>query len=274
MNLQLRISILLISLLTISSFISIHGVEKDQHKITWKGTNLASGYQVQIKDSNNRLLVDVKVDTNSYPIDRMKEGIYTVRTAALSPFGKPVVWSIWHRISIRTKSKPISDIANVDEVEEKKTSSDIRIPSSDSEEIHLPDSTSIANSLSTVKPEKLETKEERITSSVTSTLQRTNTDCTSKNIPTELIHDCKEDYITLDLSSNRKIFLYNAFLLGEHNLASRRQAIHFFQSNCANKNYSIIEQLDEILKNKNNQLGNDEIQDLEKAKRFQIQCKS
>jgi hypothetical protein len=236
MIVQYKTSKLLFLFLIFCTFNLVHGIEKNQNKIIWKETNLASGYQVQIKDSNNRILVDKKIDTNSYPIDNLKEGVYTVRTAALSPFGKAVVWSSWHRILIKTK--PISEkgIASLEE--------------------------------------NNPTKEEAVNNSSTSSTKNTKIKCSSKDISPEIIYECKEDYIVLDLSSSKKLFLYNIFLLGESNTSSRRQATTFFQEKCVYKDATVTRMLEEVFQKKRKHLSQEEILEFEKAKKFQIQCNS
>lgn len=105
-----RMKILTLVIVSIGLIIyqsTLDSKEPEPKSIRWKDSPLASGYQIQIKQDTKSetapLLLDAKTDNNWYPIKGLKEGGYLVRTAALSPFGKPVVWSSWRKITIKNR---------------------------------------------------------------------------------------------------------------------------------------------------------------------------
>ncbi|WCL50041.1 hypothetical protein [Leptospira sp. GIMC2001] len=89
--------------------------------VSWKDSQYASGYQVQIKNLSEKVVIDQKTEKNFLSVDSLKEGKYKVRTAALSPFGKPVVWSNWKELKVEISLPPKVKTADSGVQEAKKT---------------------------------------------------------------------------------------------------------------------------------------------------------
>jgi hypothetical protein len=86
---------------------SITSEKSSQNKyISWKSSQLASGYQVQVKDSKDKIFIDQKTESNYLTLDKIPEGKYKVRTSALSPFGKPIVWTNWQDLQVEISLPP------------------------------------------------------------------------------------------------------------------------------------------------------------------------
>ncbi len=86
---------------------NIASEKSSQNKyISWKSSQLASGYQVQVKDSKDKIFIDQKTESNYLTLDKIPEGKYKVRTSALSPFGKPIVWTNWQDLQVEISLPP------------------------------------------------------------------------------------------------------------------------------------------------------------------------
>ncbi|GBF50236.1 hypothetical protein LPTSP4_17600 [Leptospira ryugenii] len=84
--------------------------------VAWKPIDDASGYQIQIKDKSGKIVIDKKIDRNYFSVQDLIVGDYTVRTAPLNIFKKPVVWSPWKEMEVL-----ISEIPRVDYYKDKPT---------------------------------------------------------------------------------------------------------------------------------------------------------
>ncbi|TGN06854.1 hypothetical protein [Leptospira ilyithenensis] len=97
--------IFLISLSFVSSLIA-----SELYKfVAWKNIPDASGYQIQIKDTQGKVVVDKKIEKNYYSVQDIGVGDYFVRTAPLNIFKKPVVWSPWKEMEILISEVPTVD---------------------------------------------------------------------------------------------------------------------------------------------------------------------
>jgi len=77
--------------------------------IAWKPIPDASGYQIQIKDKKGKILIDKKIEKNHYSVQELNIGDYTVRTAPLNIFQKPVIWSPWQDMEVLLSELPKVD---------------------------------------------------------------------------------------------------------------------------------------------------------------------
>lgn len=94
--------------------------------IAWKPISDASGYQIQIKDKKGNIIIDRKIEKNFYSVQELNIGDYTVRTAPLNLFKKPVIWSPWQEMEVL-----LSEVPKVDFYRDKPT---IKIKSIESDE--------------------------------------------------------------------------------------------------------------------------------------------
>jgi len=74
--------------------------EKGQSTLKWKKNENAIAYQVQIKDLNDKILIDKRVKENTLVLV-LKLGDYKVRIAKINKFNKVDYWSKWFPLSIK-----------------------------------------------------------------------------------------------------------------------------------------------------------------------------
>jgi len=84
--------------------------------VAWKPIEDASGYQIQIKDKSGKIIIDKKIEKNYFPVQDLGIGDYSVRSAPLNIFKKPVIWSPWKEMEVL-----ISEIPRVDYYKDKPT---------------------------------------------------------------------------------------------------------------------------------------------------------
>jgi hypothetical protein len=84
--------------------------------VAWRPIADASGYQIQIKDKQGKVIVDKKIEKNYFPVQDLTVGDYSVRSAPLNIFKKPVIWSQWKEMEVL-----ISEIPRVDFYKDKPT---------------------------------------------------------------------------------------------------------------------------------------------------------
>ncbi len=77
--------------------------------IAWRPIPDASGYQIQIKDKNGKIILDKKIAKNHFSVQDLNAGDYTVRTAPLNLFQKPVIWSPWQEMEVLLSETPRVD---------------------------------------------------------------------------------------------------------------------------------------------------------------------
>lgn len=103
----------ILSALTIISLSNIVLADQsDSNSIKWKKSEYASGYQIQIKDSNGKQIVDEKTSENTYSIEKLKPGVYQMRIGALSPASKPLVWSNWTNLTVKSKKEELTKLVD------------------------------------------------------------------------------------------------------------------------------------------------------------------
>lgn len=76
--------------------------------LEWKAVENASGYQVQIQDTNKKIVFNQKTRENKIQV-QIKPGDYKFRIGALNKFFKLSLWSDWIELKI---SKPILPVLN------------------------------------------------------------------------------------------------------------------------------------------------------------------
>lgn len=78
--------------------------------IKWKVVSGAYGYQIQIRDSGQLLILDQKAVKNEVELS-IPPGHYQIRIGSINKFGRVEVWSTWRTITIAPKktSSPGSD---------------------------------------------------------------------------------------------------------------------------------------------------------------------
>ncbi|TGN19445.1 hypothetical protein [Leptospira idonii] len=91
--------------------------------VAWKPIEDASGYQIQIKDKQGKIIIDKKIEKNYFSVQDLAVGDYFVRSAPLNLFKKPVVWSEWKEMEIL-----ISEIPTVEKKENDKPAISLKKP--------------------------------------------------------------------------------------------------------------------------------------------------
>jgi hypothetical protein len=81
-------------------------IEEFEYFIQWEEVEGNNGYNIQVMDSNEKLVVDTIVKTNSYEFV-IPLGKYKIRIAALNKFGKPSEWTKWDSFTVdKETAKP------------------------------------------------------------------------------------------------------------------------------------------------------------------------
>ncbi|MCZ8238169.1 MAG: hypothetical protein O9346_11490 [Leptospiraceae bacterium] len=264
--------------------------------VSWKESKYASGYQIQVKNSADKLIIDKKTDSNYLQIDQIPEGKYKIRTSALSPFGKPVVWTEWQDLKIELSLPPIvkeeslADNDSKNKTIEQKPNQKLEI---EGDNFNDATETIIESSLSKSKikildkkiesknkielrvdaenaapgkydlslqnpfhPKKtiknyleIENKADKVStqSNTKDSINKiytmsmreldefigSNSNCYQSELSSDLIKECKEDYVTINLSTREKKDIYYYFLIKEPNRMTRIQSYHHFQTYCS-----------------------------------------
>lgn len=74
--------------------------------VAWKAVEDANGYQIQIRDSKGKILIDKKIEKNYFSVQEIPLGDLYVRTAPLNVFLKPVIWSAWTEVEVMLSAVP------------------------------------------------------------------------------------------------------------------------------------------------------------------------
>lgn len=264
--------------------------------VSWKESQYASGYQIQVKDSKDKLIIDKKTETNFLSIDKIPEGKYKIRTSALSPFGKSIVWTNWQDLKIEISLPPIvKDESLAENIPKKKSieqkpdqkleiegdnfndATETSIESSQNKskikivdkkiesknKIELTVDTentppgkydlSLQNPFHPKKTIKnyieVEDKNQKPTTQSSSKQDSkgiyamsmkdldefigTNSSCFNSELSKDLIQVCREDYVTINLSTREKKDIYYYFLIKEPNSMTRIQSYKHFQTYCS-----------------------------------------
>lgn len=264
--------------------------------VSWKESKYASGYQIQVKNKSDKLIIDKKTDSNYLQIDQIPEGKYKIRTSALSPFGKPVVWTEWQDLKIELSLPPIvneesladndsknkiieqkpnqkleiegdnfndatettiessqgkSKIKILDKKIESKNKIELRVDAENAApgkyDLSLQNpfhpKKTIKNYLEIEnKADKVSTQsntKDSINKIYTMSMREldefigSNSNCYQSELSSDLIKECKEDYVTINLSTREKKDIYYYFLIKEPNRMTRIQSYLHFQTYCS-----------------------------------------
>ena len=88
-----------------------------ENTLEWEEVKFSKGYQVQIRNSNKKVLIDEKTNDNKYKI-KLPEGVYEERLGVYNKFGKISAFSEWEKIVVskvylpEVKSENINLIPN------------------------------------------------------------------------------------------------------------------------------------------------------------------
>ena len=67
--------------------------------VVWRAVPSANGYRIQIRNSEQRVILSERIDTHYYKVD-LDEGSYQVRVAPLDAAGSVMVWSYWRPLRV------------------------------------------------------------------------------------------------------------------------------------------------------------------------------
>ena len=67
--------------------------------VVWRAVPSANGYRIQIRNSEQRVVLSERIDTHYYKVD-LDEGSYQVRVAPLDAAGSVMVWSYWRPLRV------------------------------------------------------------------------------------------------------------------------------------------------------------------------------
>jgi hypothetical protein len=81
--------------------------------LEWEEVKFSKGYQVQIRNSNKKVLIDEKVNENKYKI-KLPEGVYEERLGVYNKFGKISAFSEWEKIVVSKVFIPEVKIDNIE----------------------------------------------------------------------------------------------------------------------------------------------------------------
>lgn len=212
--------------------------------IEWTKSSYASGYQLQIKNQKGILIIDKKLSDNHYPIRDLEDGEYQMRVGALSPFSKPVLWTKWRGLAVKTNRK-----VKVTEVT----------------------SNTNPNTVESLQAETSETSKED--SEMANINIPENSPCLTTSIPREVIKKCMKDYIVLDLSTADKRSIYYQHILGGNNRSARIQAVKFYRNLCNEKDSGITSKLRLLFDSSDPRINPEEKEELSKTIKSLESCR-
>jgi hypothetical protein len=79
-----------------------------ENTLEWEEVKFSKGYQVQIRNSNKKVIIDEKIFENKYKI-KLPEGVYEERLGVYNKFGKISGYSEWQKIVINKVYNPQID---------------------------------------------------------------------------------------------------------------------------------------------------------------------
>jgi hypothetical protein len=103
-------------LLLVSFFylVGLFGLAAEEQEIEWGPSKIAKAYKLELRDfTKKKIILDKKVKTTSYKIDKLDPGIYEYRIGIINDKDVTVIYSDWTTLSVIQAFEPEGSVEEI-----------------------------------------------------------------------------------------------------------------------------------------------------------------